>query len=198
MDSKHFLAWIDRATSLLRKQLDQHVKIVLIIDNATWHNQLTEDTIPPKRAWRKDLAVQWLINHNIRVPFKATKAELLMLAFDKLPPKRYLVDEAAKKYNVDILRLPVKHCRLNPIELAWAGLKNYVRDKNVNCSLSDVGHLAYEWMTSLSRTTSIGYINETRKIEDTFKKSDRVIEEIEEELVDEGEKVDSVEEEMND
>ncbi|CAF4924644.1 unnamed protein product, partial [Rotaria sp. Silwood1] len=129
--------------------LAQHVKIVLIIDNATWHNQLTEDTIPPKRAWRKDLVVQRLINHNIRVPFKATEAELLVLTFDNLPPKRYVADEAAKKYNGDILRLPVKHCMLNRIELAWAGLKNNVRDKNANFSLSDVGHLGYQWMTSL-------------------------------------------------
>jgi hypothetical protein len=81
------------------------VKIVLIIDNATWHNQLTEDTIPPKRAWRKDLVMQWLVNHNIRVPFKATKAELIVLALDNLPPKHYVIDEAAKKYNVDVLRL---------------------------------------------------------------------------------------------
>ncbi len=85
--------------------LGQYVKIVLIIDNATWHNQLTEDTIPPKRAWRKDLIVQWLVNHNIRVPTKATKAELLVLAFDNLPPKRYVIDETAKNYDVDILRL---------------------------------------------------------------------------------------------
>jgi hypothetical protein len=89
---------------LLLTFLGQHVKIVLIIDNATWHNQLTEDTIPPKRAWRKDLIVQWLVNHNIRVPIKATKAELLVLAFDNLPPKRYVIDETAKNYNVDILR----------------------------------------------------------------------------------------------
>ncbi len=83
----------------------KHAKIVLIIDNATWHNQLTEDTIPPKRAWRKELIVQWLINHDITVHVKATKAELLKLAFDNLPTKRYVVDEVAKKYNVDILRL---------------------------------------------------------------------------------------------
>lgn len=81
------------------------MKIVLIIDNATWHNQLTEDTTPPKRAWRKELIIQWLINHKISVPIKATKAELLLLAFDNLPPKRYVVDEVAKKYNVGILRL---------------------------------------------------------------------------------------------
>ena len=87
---------------------------------------------------------------------------------------------------------------LNAIELAWAGLKNYVRDKNANFSFSDVRHLAYQWMTSLSRTTAMGYINETRKIEDMFKKSDRFTEEIEEQLVDEDEDVDSVTEETDD
>jgi hypothetical protein len=84
MDSRHFLTCIDQTASLLREALGniisnisllilpltylgQHVKIVLIIDNATWHNQLAEDTIPPKRVWRKDLVLQWLVNHNIRV-----------------------------------------------------------------------------------------------------------------------------------
>lgn len=28
-----------------------------------------------------------------------------MLAFDNLPPKRYVVEDAARKYNADILRL---------------------------------------------------------------------------------------------
>jgi hypothetical protein len=87
---------------------------------------------------------------------------------------------------------------LNPIELAWSGLKNFVRDKNVNFGFSDVRHLAYQWMMSLSRVTAMGYINETRKIEDTFKKSDRFTEEIEEQLIDEEEDVDSATEDVND
>ncbi|CAF3971526.1 unnamed protein product [Rotaria sp. Silwood1] len=87
-----------------------------------------------------------------------------MLAFDNLPPKRYVVDEAAKKYDVDIVRLPVKQCMLNAIKLAWAGLKNYVRDKNVNFSFNDVRHLAYQWMISWNEVTAMGYINKTRKI----------------------------------
>ncbi len=87
---------------------------------------------------------------------------------------------------------------LNAIELAWAGLKNYVRDNNVNFSLSDVRHLAYQWMMSLNSTTHMGYVNEARKIEDIFKKSDRFTEEIEEQLVDEEEEVDSVAEEVDD
>jgi hypothetical protein len=87
---------------------------------------------------------------------------------------------------------------LNPIELAWAGLKNYVRDNNVNFSLKDVRRLAHQWMLSLSKTTAMGYINKTQQIENMFKKSDAFIEEIEEQLIDEDEDTDSSEEELED
>lgn len=87
---------------------------------------------------------------------------------------------------------------LNAIELAWAGLKSYVPDKNVNFSFSDMRHLAYQWMTSLSATIAMGYIKETCKIEDMFKKSDRFTEEIDEQLVDDDEDVHSVAEEAED
>jgi hypothetical protein len=79
----------------------------------------------------------------------------------------------------------------NPIELGWAGLKNYVRDNNVNFSLVEVRELAYQCMISLNRSTAMEYIRETRKIEDIFKSSDRFTEEIEEQLVDDVEEFDS-------
>ena len=152
----------------------------------------------------------------MKVPVKTTKAELLTLTFENLPPKRYVIDEIVRKYNIDILRsvefllnyfsnsllyfhrLPVKHCMLNPTELGWAGLKNHVRENNVNFSLADVRHLAYQWMVSLKGSTALGYIRETRRIEDIFKSSDKFTEEIEEDLVDEGEDVDSITDDMDD
>ncbi|CAF4345616.1 unnamed protein product [Rotaria sp. Silwood2] len=70
MDSSHFLAWIDRTVSLLQKEFGNnhhlflflllrlnlaiYTKIVLVIDNAPWHNRLTNDTMPPKRSWQKE------------------------------------------------------------------------------------------------------------------------------------------------
>jgi hypothetical protein len=51
----------------------------------------------------------------------------------------------------------MKSDMINPIELAWSGLKNYVRDRNVSFNLSDVRHLTYQWMTSLHRLTVVGY-----------------------------------------
>ncbi len=84
---------------------------------------------------------------------------------------------------------PVKYYMVNPIELARNALKNYVRDKNVNFSLGDVRRLTYLRMISLSRVTAVGYINETCKIQDIFKRSDRFIEDIEEKSVDEKEEM---------
>ncbi|CAF3892593.1 unnamed protein product [Rotaria sp. Silwood2] len=104
MDSSHFLAWIDRTASLLRKEFGIYTKIVLVIDNGPWHNRLTNDTMPPKRSWRKEHIIQWLNTNNIDVPVKAVKAELLDIAMKNLPEKRYETGEAAKKYNVDIFR----------------------------------------------------------------------------------------------
>ena len=81
--------------------------MLLVLDNATWHNRLTEDTMPPKRSWRKEPIRDWLRRHRITLPEKATKAVLLELAFDNLPEKRYIVDEAAAAYDINILRLVV-------------------------------------------------------------------------------------------
>ncbi len=172
-----------------------------MLDNAPWHNRLTEETMPPKRSWRKEFIINWLSRHRVLVPIKATKAQLLQLAFNNLPEKRYVVDKVAAAYSIQILRLvltvskmcllyeiicslPVKHCMFNPIELAWAGLKKHVRDNNTRFRLSDVRLLVQQWMTSLNASMATSYLNHARNIENTFKKSDAFIEQIEEQLID--------------
>jgi len=121
MDSNHFIAWIDRTSSIIRKELDKtnhsiHLPhsihsflgkgatVTLILDNATWHNRLTEEKMPPKRLWKKQMIINWLDKHDLPFSDNMTKAELLELAFDNLPPKRYVVDEVAAKHDVQILR----------------------------------------------------------------------------------------------
>jgi hypothetical protein len=67
MDSEHFFNWIDRTAPLLQKKLGnlalilclpiissdtylgEKAKVVQVLGNATWHNRLTKDTLPPKR-----------------------------------------------------------------------------------------------------------------------------------------------------
>ena len=44
----------------------------------------------------------------------------------------YLTNEATQLHgrNITALRLPVAHCELNPIDLAWAWVKQYVAEQN--------------------------------------------------------------------
>ena len=70
-------------------------------------------------SWRKDQVQTRLREHNIDFNIELKKSELLQLAFVNLPQKEYKVDLKAKTFDVEISRLAIKHCSLNPIELVW-------------------------------------------------------------------------------
>ena len=60
------------------------------------------------------------------------KSQLLELTLRNLPTKKLKIDEAAAEFNVELLRLPDKHCTLNPIDLAWPGFKQHFRKHNAS------------------------------------------------------------------
>ena len=184
MDNNHFVAWMDSTASTLRSEHGKSANIAIIIDNATWHNKLTPESEPPKRAWRKQLIADWLTKRKIKFETYMTKPELMQLAFSQLPPKQYIVDKVANKYDIEIVRIPVKHCVLNPIELAWAGLKNYVRQQNVRFSLNDVAQLCNEWLAACGPENASNYFAHVYKHEETFKIADKNAEELENDLID--------------
>ncbi|CAF2104471.1 unnamed protein product [Rotaria magnacalcarata] len=208
MDGDHFLQWMLQTALFLRLEHDTVIllmtlsstdfmklsglsaKICIIIDNATWHNRLAEETKPPKRAWNKATIIDWLNTHQIKYPEHATKAQLLDIAFENVPEKKYIVDEAVKIYDIQIIRLPIKHCSLNPIELAWGAMKSYIRQNNTSFRLSDVERLASEWMTALDSSTAQSYIEHAQKYELVFRQADAFAEELEEQIKDENDEID--------
>jgi transposase len=42
------------------------------------------------------------------------------------------------RHLLDLLRTPVRHCELNPIELIWAQVKGFVAKNNITFRLKDV------------------------------------------------------------
>jgi hypothetical protein len=175
---------MDTAASSLRSEHGKSTKIAIIIDNATWHNKLTPESQPPKRAWKKQIIVDWLTARKIKYEPYMTKAELIQLAIIHLPPKEFIVDKVASKYNIEIVRIPVKHCVLNPIALDWAGLKNYVRQQNVRFSLNDIGQLCNEWLVACGPEHASGYFTHVYKQEEIFKTAEKNVEELETDLID--------------
>jgi hypothetical protein len=185
MNSDRFHKWIGDAAGRLRIKHGAGPTIVIIIDNATWHNVLCDDAKPPKRAWRKDQLQEWLDDRKIQWDAKSSKAELLQLAFANVPPKRYVTNAIARAFDVEIFRLPIKHCVLNPIELAWAQLKSYVRRENVNFRISDVENLALEFMAAVDKDLAQSFIEHTQKVEEIFKTADAFVEDsVEPQLID--------------
>ncbi|CAF1159729.1 unnamed protein product, partial [Didymodactylos carnosus] len=147
MTSARFVNWISEAVGTLRAE-NVNSKICIIVDNAPWYNELAEETKMSKRAWVEAQVVQRLNDHQVPYLDIYTKAELLELADAYAPKKVFKTDVAAAKFDVDILRLPVRHCVLNPIELAWAEMKTFIRNNNVTFSLKDVSVWAKAWLTA--------------------------------------------------
>ncbi|CAF1250886.1 unnamed protein product [Didymodactylos carnosus] len=116
-----------------------------------------------------DFDHEWLTARKIEFETYMTKAELIQLAFSNLPPKEFIVDKVANKYDIEIVRIPMKHCVLNPIQLAWAGLKNYVRQQNVRFSLNDIAQLYNEWLAACGPEHACSFFEHLYKHEETFK-----------------------------
>ena len=110
---------------------------VIIIDNASYHSRNAEDF--PVSKWRKAQFQSWLTEN--KIPFKpdALRSELWTLCKKYRTDKTSkVIDNIAKKYGHEVIRLPPYHCDLNATELICADEKNYVARENREMTLKSV------------------------------------------------------------
>jgi hypothetical protein len=92
---------------------------------------------------KKAVLQSYLTQHNI--PFSATDTKKVL--YEKIKQKKILVvykaDKIANLHGHEILRTPVRHCELNPIELTWTQVKGFVAKNNTTFRLKDVKELTY-------------------------------------------------------
>lgn len=138
MNHDNFMQWVK---SKLLPNLP--LNSVLIVDNASYHNvALNKD---PTSATRKQDMITWLVQRNIQHDAKQTKPELYnIIKQNKSKKLQYVLDTEMAKHGHRVLRLPPYHPELNPIELIWAQVKNWVATKNLSYKLNDVIQLACE------------------------------------------------------
>ena len=117
---------------------------VVVLDNAPYHNARTPESCNPTTAWKKADIQAWLSKRNIKFRSDLVKPELLAIAGRNKVDPVYKTDELAEKLGHRVLRLPPRHCELNPIELIQADLKGFVGRNNTTFKLEDVKKLFYQ------------------------------------------------------
>jgi len=152
-------------------------KSVIIMDNAPYHS-LKIDKAPTFMTEKADI-IKWLEDKNEIVDTHMVIPELLEIVKRVRPHhEKYAIDEIAKRYDCIILRIPPNHCELNPIELAWASIKNYVRMNNTTNKLADVEQLLIEGIERVKPNMWKDFIKQTEAEEGKFWKIDFIIDDL--------------------
>ena len=119
-------------------------KLVVVIDNASIHSRLSDNSKRPNTSWRKAEIHKWLQLKNISFEDNEINAILLMKVKSVYVPKIFMLEEIKKTFgrtkgkDIKVVRLPDAHSELNPIELIWAQIKGYVAANNTTFKIKDV------------------------------------------------------------
>jgi len=161
MNGDTFYDWFTNILPLLRENA------VIVMDNASYHS-VKKHTFPV-RSWKKQDIIDWLTDKG-EVIDKPMVKEQLLERVEVLKPQynEYVIDELAKSANKTVLRLPPYHCELNPIELAWASVKNYVRMNNRTFKLNDVKKLLEEGVERVTPDMWKNFVGHIIKVEEKF------------------------------
>ena len=153
---------------------------MIILDNASYHNKQKDK--PPTSTYKKDDIKTWLDQHHISYSDTDIKKTLLEKVKQHRPTPIYLTDKAAHEHGHTVLRLPVAHCELNPIELAWASVKAYIARHNTRYTLQEVQRLTPEGFKHTTADMWRNFYRNVVKVEEDYMVKDGIVEETVEEM----------------
>ncbi|KAE9521391.1 hypothetical protein AGLY_018213 [Aphis glycines] len=171
MNSDTFYDWMKNIIPRLKENC------VIIMDNAPYHS-VKKEKIPNTTTKKADI-IKWLqekgevIDRPMVIPELLDIVKILRPQYDK-----YLIDDLAETHNRTILRLPPYHCELNPIELAWANVKDHVKKNNTSYKLSDVKRLLLEGIERVDENMWKNFIRHTMTEEEKFYKIDFIVDDL--------------------
>lgn len=140
---------------------------VIIVDNAPYHN-VQVNKAPTSTSKKADMQ-DWLRNHNIAYEEDMLKTQLYSLVLlHKSRFKRYAIEEMINEHGFSCLRLPPYHPDLNPIELVWASLKQYVASNNTTFKRQDVQLLCEDFFDTFSKEEWQSRCNNAKMWESKF------------------------------
>ena len=171
MNGKVFLDWW---VHQLLPALDE--PSVIVLDNASYHNIRVEETVAPTSNSRKQVMIDRLNARSIPFPPQSRCIDLMNIIRARKPKPVFKTDVLAGEQGHFVLRLPVRHCELNPIELIWANCKNFVAKNNTSFKMADVKQLISASFGRISPAVWAKCDDHVLKIEDDNWKTDLVAE----------------------
>ena len=98
---------------------------IIIMDNASYHNTVEDNSFPKSNSVKEYLR-KWLDVNEIPWGQDLLKSELYALCKSHEPKSEYKIDKIAESAGHTVLRTPQYHPELQPIEVCWGIVKNYM------------------------------------------------------------------------
>ena len=139
---------------------------LIIMDNASYHNTLSEYS-PPTPLCSKKKIMEWLEQNKIYCRDDCLKPELVEILKKLAPEPLYTIDEIARSHGHEVMRTPPYHPELQPIETCWGVVKNYVA-RNCDFTMNNLIEQLDSGFDKVTAKTCAKIIAKVRKIEDEF------------------------------
>ena len=101
----------------------------------------------------------------------------------KLYQQYVVTDDAIHTAGRTVLRLPVAHCELNPIELAWASVKGYIAKYNKEFTMTETKQLTEDGFAHTTTDMWRSFCWHVVDVENEYFENDEVMEDMVEEMV---------------
>ena len=139
---------------------------LIIMDNASYHNTLSEHS-PPTLLCSKKRIMEWLEQNKIYCRQDCLKPELVEILKKLAPEPSYAIDEIARSHGHEVIRTPPYHPELQPIETCWAVVKNHIA-RNSDFTMNNLIEQLEFGFDKVTGKTSAKIIEKVRKTEDEF------------------------------
>ena len=151
-------------TEMLLPNIPEHS--LIIMDNAPYHNILSEHSPPTPKSSKKKIK-EWLEQNKIYCRDDCLKPELVEILTKIAPEPIYAVDEIAASFGHKVLRTPPYHPELQPIETCWGVAKNHIA-RHCDFTVKNLIKQLDGGFNKVTAKTCAKIIAKVRKIEDEF------------------------------
>lgn len=180
MDEENFTKWF-------KFQLLPNISenSVIVMDNASYHNMFFDDDVPPLTS-KKALLKEWLTDNSVEFDENLLRVQIIDLVKQNRPEKVFKLDHILKNdpslqhRNISILRTPQYHPELQPIEICWGVMKQYMAQ---HCDFTLEGlrrNLETAW-TKVTAKTMEGILEKVTGWENRHFEQDNLLDAIDEE-----------------